>query len=98
MTKPLKQSHPKEFVWKLGFRALPQDFDRHERYIRKAVPTDATIAFGRRFEYSKQYMRIDLPQHYSLAFRAGPGCLNRISATISGASAGVRPPSGMAVG
>ena len=30
--------------------------------------------------------------------RAGPGCLNRISAAISGASAGVRPPSGMAAG
>jgi hypothetical protein len=30
--------------------------------------------------------------------RAGPGCLNRISASISGASAGARPPSGMAVG
>src|SRR5216683_7481031 len=26
--------------------------------------------------------------------RAGPGCLNRISASISGASAGVRPPRG----
>ena len=30
--------------------------------------------------------------------RAGPGCLNRISASISGASAGVRPPSGLAAG
>src|SRR5260370_37625578 len=30
--------------------------------------------------------------------RAGPGCLNRISASISGASAGVRLPSGAAVG
>ena len=30
--------------------------------------------------------------------RAGPGCLNRISALISGASAGFRPPSGMAAG
>ena len=29
------------------------------------------------------------------AYRAGPGCLNRFSASISGASAGVRPPSGM---
>ena len=26
--------------------------------------------------------------------RGGPGCLNRISASISGASAGVRLPSG----
>jgi hypothetical protein len=32
------------------------------------------------------------------AQRAGPGCLNRISASISGASAGFRLPSGVAVG
>ena len=31
-------------------------------------------------------------------FRAGPGCLNRFSASISGASAGVRLPSGLAAG
>jgi hypothetical protein len=37
--------------------------------------------------------------YYNRAYeRAGPGCLNRRSASISGASAGVRPPSGMAVG
>ena len=30
--------------------------------------------------------------------RAGPACLNRISASISGGSAGVRPPSGVAAG
>jgi hypothetical protein len=30
--------------------------------------------------------------------RAGPACLNRISASISGASAGVRPPRGAAEG
>ena len=28
----------------------------------------------------------------------GPGCLNRFSASISGASTGVRPPSGLAAG
>ena len=32
------------------------------------------------------------------AVRAGPGCLNRFSASISGASAGVRLPSGGAAG
>ena len=31
-------------------------------------------------------------------YRAGPGCLNRFSASISGASAGVRLPSGLAAG
>jgi len=30
--------------------------------------------------------------------RAGPGCLNKNSASISGASAGVRPPRGAAEG
>jgi hypothetical protein len=35
------------------------------------------------------YTRGDLPK-----VRGGPGCLNRISASISGASAGVRLPSG----
>jgi len=30
--------------------------------------------------------------------RAGPGCLNRISARISGGSAGVKPPCGLAAG
>jgi hypothetical protein len=30
------------------------------------------------------------------ALRGGPGCLNRFSASISGASAGVRLPSGVA--
>ena len=30
--------------------------------------------------------------------RGGPGCLNRISASISGASAKVRLPSGVAAG
>jgi predicted nucleotidyltransferase len=32
------------------------------------------------------------------AVRGGPGCLNRFSASISGASAGVRLPSGVAAG
>ena len=32
------------------------------------------------------------------SYRAGPGCLNRISASISGASAGVRLPDGAAAG
>jgi hypothetical protein len=32
------------------------------------------------------------------ADRGGPGCLNRFSASISGASAGVRLPSGVAAG
>jgi len=34
----------------------------------------------------------------ALQKRGGPGCLSRFSASISGVSAGVRLPSGMAVG
>ncbi len=41
--------------------------------------------------------RIDGSQGWSVP-RAGPGCLNRISASISGASAGVRLPDGAAAG
>ena len=40
---------------------------------------------------------VELPAR-PVVYRAGPGCLNRISASISGASAGVRPPSGLAAG
>jgi hypothetical protein len=36
--------------------------------------------------------------HCCLLKRGGPGCLNRFSASISGASAGVRLPSGVAAG
>ena len=32
------------------------------------------------------------------SYRAGPGCLDSFSALISGASAGVRQPSGLAAG
>ena len=36
--------------------------------------------------------------HLRISIRGGPGCLNRISASISGASAKVRLPSGVAAG
>jgi hypothetical protein len=39
---------------------------------------------------------VRVPQIVEL--RGGPGCLNRFSASISGASAGVRLPSGVAAG
>ena len=38
------------------------------------------------------------PAQFVGVFRAGPGCLNRVSASIGGASAGVRLPCGVAVG
>ena len=38
----------------------------------------------------------DIPGVTTLMLRGGPGCLNRISASISGASAGVRLPNGEA--
>ena len=34
----------------------------------------------------------------AVAYRGGPGCLNSLSASISGASAGVRLPCGLAAG
>ena len=45
--------------------------------------------------------RLERPGHEidgCLAIRGGPGCLNRFSASLSGASAGVRLPSGLAAG
>src|SRR6202043_2850863 len=51
--------------------------------LKKNIPTD-----------SRWYPR----QHDHADWRAGPGCLNRISASISGASAGVRLPDGAAAG
>ncbi len=42
--------------------------------------------------------RPHVPGMLAADLRAGPACLNRLSASISGASALVRPPSGMAAG
>ena len=39
-----------------------------------------------------------LTAHWMVGDRGGLGCLNRFSASISGASAGVRLPSGAAAG
>jgi hypothetical protein len=43
--------------------------------------------------YPRTFAFISLPKD-----RGGPGCLNSFSASISGASAGVRLPSGVAAG
>ena len=40
----------------------------------------------------------NLPHEKFVAERGGPGCLNSFSASMSGASAGVRLPSGEAAG
>jgi len=49
---------------------------------------------------NKQEMQFDVPEKngelFAAELRAGPGCLNRFSASISGASAEVRLPSGEA--
>jgi DNA end-binding protein Ku len=60
--------------------------------IRERIRNLDMVAIGRVVLTSREHI-IGLEP-----LRAGPGCLNRISALISGASAGVRPPSGMAVG
>ena len=54
--------------------------------------------------YSQQLLetyqaRLSERDHFNSAGQtAGPGCLNRISASISGVPAGVRPPRGTAAG
>jgi hypothetical protein len=55
-------------------------------HISPNVLNGATKVFGN-VDAEKTFQ--DVPPH-----RGGPGCLNRISASISGASAGVRLPSG----
>jgi DNA-binding transcriptional LysR family regulator len=55
------------------------------------------LAIGFGTSLSTGPLRETLMNHFK-RFRAGPGCLNRFSASISGASAGVRPPDGLAAG
>ena len=55
------------------------------------------LLFGGRFAEGYALAN-DLDQAQSRVFRGGPGCLNRFSASISGASARVRLPSGVAAG
>ena len=76
--------------------------------ILKSLPTFPAIgqdanprSWFDRNEYRKlrqtaqSYAKLKYVGH---AYRGGPGCLNRFSASISGASAGVRLPSGGAAG
>jgi hypothetical protein len=46
--------------------------------------------------YLEAKQLISIAKKKSSFQRGGPGCLNRLSASISGASAGVRPPCGLA--
>jgi transposase len=71
------------------WRDVPDDFgpyttcyNRFVRWRRAGVWTRIMNALAAAHDASVQ--------------RGGPGCLNRISASISGASAGVRPPCGLA--
>jgi hypothetical protein len=50
------------------------------------------------FIKSQLYVTITTTAEIEGIIRGGPGCLNRFSASISGASAGVRLPSGVAAG
>jgi hypothetical protein len=49
-------------------------------------------------EIKRSHVRFIAFDFYTLYSRGGPGCLNRFSASISGASARVRLPSGVAAG
>ncbi len=72
-----------------GADHLRASFDAHnwggriEGGYRLATPVVGITPYG---AYQAQWVR------------GGPGCLNRFSASISGASAGVRLPSGLAAG
>jgi pyruvate dehydrogenase (quinone) len=58
----------------------------------QVIPNFAYARFGEMLGFKGIF--VDKPGD----LRAGPGCLNRFSALISGASAGVRLPSGLAAG
>jgi hypothetical protein len=59
-----------------------------------ATSSPADAPRGMEFLYSLNRLNVAT----SRTKRGGPGCLNRFSASISGASAGVRLPSGVAAG
>jgi integrase len=66
------------------------------RIVRRATIKDLRFHDLRHEAISRFFeLGLTIPE---VASRAGPGCLNRISALMSGASAAVRPPSGMATG
>jgi hypothetical protein len=87
----------------------PQGINKHEE--RELARLDAIFAkknrdHNRRNELAwKKFLadrRLGKPlteaERHELVERSGPGCLNNFSASISGASAGVRLPSGGAAG
>ena len=66
-----------------------------------ALPSDSVVSFSKgKIDFHELACKIRKIDQWPNGQdqRAGPGCLNRISASISGASAGFRPPSGMAAG
>ncbi len=56
------------------------------------------IRNGYKDVYERNEYAHDLSKEKFKNLRGGPGCLNRFSASISGVSAGVRLPSGLAAG
>ena len=72
----------------LGFYMLPQ----FSNVWPKLVIVEEIMGSG------KSLTTLNIAHRLEASGRGGPGCLNRFSASISGASAGVRLPSGGAAG
>ncbi|WP_456652103.1 IS4/Tn5 family transposase DNA-binding protein [Bradyrhizobium sp. LM2.3] len=72
----------------------------YQRETPKAIGITKSINSGRdKAGRLRSHKVCGILMHSSLAVtRAGPACLNRLSASISGASAEVRPPRGAAEG
>jgi hypothetical protein len=68
----------------LGFHEEPS--------VRELRPVRLLNALEHRFRAGNQALSYDAAR--LRPYRAGPGCLNRFSAPISGASSGIRPPRG----
>ena len=86
-------------IWNLSDKDLPRVSERTEVKACRASGGNSGYVIGQGaasrasrhlFDYARPLERPDL----GAKRRAGPGCPNRFSASISGASAGVRLPSG----
>jgi hypothetical protein len=92
----LTRARPRDLV-KLFHGAARRAQSRNHQIISSEDLDDSFQTYSQeRLQDIINEFRTELPQIENL--RAGPGCLNRISASISGASAGVRLPGGLAAG
>ena len=79
---------------KISFNQINKKTGHRIKYVKVDADTGEEVSSD---EITKGY-KVDTDTYIEVSKdeRAGPGCLNRISASISGASAKVKPPCGLA--